>query len=388
MTDLISVPVLVQKTAKPLSSGDGKSDLVCQCGQVLIVGYQSRQYVGLGFECSQCSELTLSEEWPVGEPLPKLLLTFPLGRYPMGDTVDVRGDWGIASESEVSRIKALTTIRPDDTGSLDLGQDALNAIELRINDLSSGEMLKASRRAKQAVASGNEFFLRSNLAWAIEHIRGCHIKGEIDLGSEKTQAALTFLQVSKHLMARWAHHPLFALISKSIVLEYPHTVAQLLAASHLQDSGNSIGFNDHAKFSVQSPDLFINVNFAETISLEVKAPAELQWPSKCPSLAEMERLLIKQIRNASKQITGEWGGVVIIGASWAGNEGHSILVQAMKRLDARKKISSRVAGVAAVSTNVLGHQWHPKGGVICSELVCKVDIQLNSAFLGEQFLIV
>ena len=382
----MGVPLLIQKTAKPLMSGSGNGDLVCECGQTLIAGYQSRQYIEVGFKCFQCAKVTLSDEWPEGEPLPRHLIIFPVRDLPMGSTATVPEFHAVASEEAVIRIKKATAIRKSDSYPMDLGSDALDATEIKYDKLSSGEMLRASHSARRAASRNNTLFLRSHLAWALEYIRACNAAGTINLDDEKAQAALTFLQISRQLLTRWEHHSCFPLISKSIVLEFPHTVTQLLAASYLADAGNDIGFNDHIKFSGRSPDMFINANFKETISLEVKAPEELQWPSKCPEPFALENLLIKQIKNASKQITGELGGVVVIGATWAGQEEHGALVRALKNIDMRNKISSRVAGVVGVFINILGHYWDPAGHGIRSDLVSNVHVQLNSRFKGEQFL--
>ena len=380
-----TVPIFIQATSVPLAVGNGDGTLDCECGHTLIAGYQSRQYIGVGFKCFQCARVTLSEKWPKGEPLPRNLLVYSPGGYFLSQSVDVSSRGGMASEKEVERIKKATTIRADKKRPLDLDMKGLDALEARYNKLSSGEMIKASQRARQAAASKNSLFLKSNLAWAIDYVRSCHAGGALDLDDDKTQAALTFLTVANHLLGRWEHHPLFELISKSVVLEYPHTVTQLLAASYLAEMGNTVGFNDHAKFEGQSPDLFINANAVEAISIEVKAPSELQWPSPCPTVAALEDMLIKQIYKASKQIIGEWGGVVVIGTSWASHDGHATLVQALKSLDTRKQISSRVAGVIGVSINILGHYLTPSGG-IGSDVVSEVHVQLNSRFAGEQFM--
>lgn len=350
------------------------------------LGYKPRQYLGIGFECFRCAQVTLSDTWPDGEPLPRQIVSLGrTGKYFLSTTVDVRQKAGFASDQEIERVRRATKARPPIGSRFDLSPEALDAMEARFDQLSSGEMCKASLSARRAAASGNLYYLKSHLAWAINYVRTCNEAGSIDLDDEKTQAAFTFMQMADHLFGRWEHHPLFSLISKSIVLEYPHAVTQLLAATYLSDQGTTTGFNNPADFSGQSPDLFINVNPLETISLEVKAPQELQWPNPCPSPAALEDLLAKQIHKASKQITGEWGGVVVLGASWASDSGHAALTQALQSLDKRKRISSRVAGVVSVSINILGHYRLPHGQNLESSISSNVGLQLNSRFSGEQF---
>lgn len=387
MTKLNSVPTLFTDNSSPICRGSGEEKLECKCGHVLIVGYEPRQYSGIGFKCYRCDQITLSDTWPDGEPLPRQII--PLrgsGGYFFSDTVDLRQKAGFASEQEIERVLQATVARPPIGSPLDLTPEGLNALETRFNQLSSGEMYKASESAQRAAKGGNLFYLKSHLAWAINYVRTCIGVGSIDLDDERTQAAFTFMQMAGHLFRRWEHHPLFPLISKSIVLEYPHAVTQLLAATYLSDQGITTGFNNPADFSGQSPDLFINANPLETISIEVKAPQELQWPNRCPSPAALEDLLAKHILKASKQITGEWGGVVVLGASWASDGGHAALTQALQNLDKRMKISSRVAGVVSVSINILGHYRLPYGEGLGSTISSNVGVQLNSRFSGEQFL--
>jgi hypothetical protein len=258
-------------------------------------------------------------------------------------------------------------------------------MEAWLDELSSREMKKATLSARRAAACKNEYFLQSHIAWALHYTRTCLELKAIDLDDEKTQAALSYLIMTKDLLSIWQYHPLFLMISKSIVLEFPHTTSLLVAASYLAGQGTTVGFNDHADFLGQSPDLYINPNPLEKISLEVKAPQELQWPANLPSPAALEDLLAKQINKASKQITGEWGGVVVIGASWADDSGQNAFEAALKSLDERKKISSRVAGVVGVAINIFGHYRTPDGGA-ASHIMSKVIVQPNSRFSGEQFL--
>lgn len=382
-----SIPTCIQGSQAPMFHGEGADRLKCQCGHVLIEGYKPRQYAGIGFECVNCKSLTLSESWPIGEPLPRTIVTLGRsGRFLLGSTVDVKGKAGFTCDQEIERVGRETKVRPPANVPFDLSLDALQQLESEINLLSAGELDKAIRSAERAHASGNVNFLNSPPAWAICHMKSCVESATINLDDERTLAALTFLQLAKHLIERWEHHPLFALMSKALVLEYPHAITQLIAAAYLSEHGNPIGFNDPARFEGQSPDLFINANVFETISLEVKAPRELQWPNPCPSLSTMETLLVKQLQKASKQITGELGGVVIIGTSWASREGEQVFQQALENLDKRKKISSRIAGVVGVCLNISGHYYFPAGKPLTSNIAAHTSVHLNSRFSGQQFI--
>lgn len=387
MSSVEDLPTCVQGSPAPMFSGDGAEDLSCHCGQVLVSGYRPRQFSGILLECFNCGSATHSGSWPRGEPLPHTIVTLgKTGRYRLGGTVDIRGKAGFTTDHEIERVGLETAPRPSSDAPLDFTLEGLSRFENEIDQLAAGALTKSIASIKRAQKSGNRRFLSSPLAWALCHLKSCVERGEFDLGDEDSRVALAFIQVSKHLVERWQHHPLFHTMSKALVLEFPHCITQLLAATYLSEHGNPIGFNDHAKFDGQSPDLFLNANIFDTISLEIKAPQDLQWPNPAPSLASLEKILSKQIQKASSQLTGELGGVVVIGASWASGEGEELFAMALANLNERKKISTRVAGVVAVCVRVLGeYSWSPLQPMR-SSIAANVFTQINSRFAGDQFL--
>lgn len=387
-SDLLGrVPSCKQGSEAPMFRGEGDNQFICHCGQVMIDGYHPRQYAGIGLECFSCNAFHLSESWPAGEPLPYNMVTLgSAGCFLLGSTVDVTGKAGLTCDQEIARVGQETGAKPRSGEPLYLTLEAFDALENKLNSLSDGEFSRAIRSVTRAGARGNSNFFNSLSAWALCKLRSSLKSNLINIGDEQTKAALCFLHTLVHLIDRWEHHPLFSSMSKGLVLEYPHAITQLIAAAYLSEHGNPIGFNDHNKFSGRSPDLFINANFLETISLEVKAPSELQWPNQCPSLNRMETLLEKHLRNAKQQIKGELGGIVVIGTSWASRDGEQIFNEAIKNLDTRNKISSRIAGVVGVCLDVSSEYSFAPGGQLNSETSASVSVHLNSKFRGDQFI--
>ncbi|MGJ7548487.1 hypothetical protein [Pseudomonas alloputida] len=387
MTQREALPTCVQGSPAPMFAGDGPVDLKCRCGQVLVSGYRPRQLSGIALECFQCGATTLSEFWPSGEPLPRTIVTLGrTGRYRLAGTVDIRGKAGFTTDQEIERIGLETSPRPHSEVPLELSHEALHAFENDIDSIANGALKKSMESTTRAFKGGNKRFLNSPLAWALCHLHRCIDKGEFDLDDEDSRVAISYIQISKHLISRWQHHPLFHTMSKALVLEFPHCITQLLAATYLTEHGNPIGFNDHVKFDGQSPDLFLNANIFETISIEVKAPQDLQWPNAVPSVASLEKIICKQIQKASSQITGALGGVVVIGASWAKPEGEENFAKALSNLNERKKISTKVAGVVAVCIRIMGdYYWSPMQPMRTS-ISSNIFTQINLRFAGEQFL--
>lgn len=380
-------PAVVQGSLAPLFRGAGAENLQCSCGHTLVEGYLSRQYIGIGFICYCCKALSMSDPWPAGEPLPKQIVTLGRsGRYLLGSTVDVTGKAGFTCDQEIERVQRETGVRSPENKHLQLSTDGLSWFQDRLNAASGGEMDRCVQSSMRARAGGNQKYLKSPPAWAITHLRSCLANGKLDLDDQADRAALAYIQILDHLIARWQHHPLFSLMSKGMVLEYPHTVTQLIAASYLADHGNDIGFTDLADLEGRSPDLFINFNCFERVSIEIKAPAELQWPNECPSASRLEKIVLKQLQKAKGQLTGELGGVVVLGASWPSKGAEQSFEAVVVDLVRRGKVSSRISGVVGVCLYLAEGQVAVGNGKINSEFSAQVFVCPNSRFEGTPYL--
>lgn len=379
-------PAVVQGGLAPLFRGAGEENLLCSCGHVLIEGYVARQYIGIGFICFKCKAFMLSDPWPVGEPLPKQIVTLGRsGRYLLGDTVDVAGKAGFACDQEIERVQRETGIRQPESRLLQLSEDWLTWFQARLNAASEGEMDRCVQSARRARAGGNQKYLKSPPAWAIEHLRSCLAIGRLDLDHPEDCAALAYIHVLEHLMARWEHHPLFSLMSKAMVLEYPHAITQLTAASYMADHGNEIGFTDLADLNGRSPDLFLNLNCVQRVSIEVKAPADLQWPNECPSSNRIEKIVMKQLQKAKGQLTGELGGIVVLGASWLYKGAEIAFEAVILDLVKRGKISSKISAVVGVCLFLAEGRAVVGGGKINAEFEAQVFVCPNSRFSGPDY---
>lgn len=384
--ELAERPAVVQGGLAPLFKGAGEENLLCSCGHVLIEGYVARQYIGIGLICFRCKAFMLSDPWPVGEPLPKQIVTLGRsGRYLLGSTVDVTGKAGFTCDQEIERVQHETGVRQPESNNLQLSTDWLDKFQARLNAASEGEMDKCVQSAMRARAGGNKKYLKSPPAWAIGHLRDCLSIAKLDLDHQEDCAALAYIQVLEHLMARWEHHPLFSLMSKAMVLEYPHAITQLIAASYLADHGNEIGFTDLTDLDGRSPDLFLNFNCVERISIEVKAPAELQWPNECPSANRIEKIVMKQIQKAKGQLTGELGGIVVIGASWLSKGAESSFEAVVIDLERRGKISSKITAVVGICLYLAEGGVVVGGGKINTEFLAQVFVCPNSRFSGPAY---
>lgn len=380
-------PAVVQGSDAPLFKGKGEEDFFCSCGHLLIEGYLARQFIGIGFVCYQCKALSLSKSWPAGEPFPGQMISLGrAGRFLLESTVDVTSNVGFTCEQEIDRVWSETGVREPDGKPMILSMEWLKEFQERLNIASEGEMDRCIQSTLKARASGNRRYLKYPPAWAIIHLRDCIGEGRLSLDSQESCAAMAYILVLKHLVARWQHHPLFSLMSKGLVLEYPHTITQLIAASHLADHGNRVGFTDLATVEGRSPDLFINLDFLEKVSVEIKAPSELQWPNECPSDSRLEKIVLKQIQKAKGQLTGELGGIIVLGASWLSRGSERSFESVVRDLIKRGKISSKVSGIAGVCIYLADARFDVDVDKIASLFSAWVFMCPNSQFKGPAYL--
>ncbi len=386
-SEIDGLPAFVQGSTEPLFKGAGDEDFLCECGQVLVEGFLARQFIAVGFICYRCKALSKTNVWPKAEPIPKQTICLEaFGKFLLLGTIDVTGSGGFISEQEAARVNLETGARPRRSTPLVLTEEWLDYFQALLNSSSAGAMNKSVDSTMRAKKSKNTNYFRSPPAWAICHLRGCIERCELYLKSPEDCAAIAYIQILQHLTARWQHHPLFLLLSKGMVLEYPHTVTQLTVASYLADHGNDIGFTDMSDVEGRSPDLYINLNFFAKVSIEVKAPSELQWPNPCPSSARLEKIILKSVQKAIGQLTGELGGIVVIGTSWAFRGAEKVFKDVIIDLIKRGKISSKVSGVAGVCMFLAEGDFRVMPGSVNTGFSSDVFVFLNDRFKGVPYL--
>jgi len=380
-------PLIVQGSKKPVFSGRGPVDLVCRsCGQILVQGYEPRCLIALDLQCAGCKTITRTDSWPIGEPLPQKLVTLgDAGRFLVSGTVDMTGGAAFTCDQEIGRVAAETGVRPSQQGNLDITSDGLTALQTTLDLLTDGAFGEGVASTKRAILAGNDRFLKYPPAWAVTHLLRRIDEGLLDLGGVDG-VAVVYLQTLLHLVTRWQHHPLFSLMSKALVYEFHHSVVMLTVASYLADHGNQIGFTNPRSVRGRSPDLFVNLGPSERVAIEVKAPAELQWPNSFPPLKRLDRVIEKQLKNARGQIASGPGGIVVVGSSAVSADSRKLFEASMASLVGRGKVSSRMAAVAGVYLGPRPRAVQSSPTSINSEIAAEVFIHINPRFNGPGFL--
>jgi hypothetical protein len=358
-------PVVVQGSAAPIVNCGPSGVLHCvNCGNVLAQGYEPRYLVALDIECFVCKAITRTPSWPRGEPFPRNPVTFAVGRYLMEKTVDATGGPVITCVQEIARVAAETGPRDVTHRVLDLSPSALAAFRQQLDLSSGGAFGKVIESTRRAMMHGDARLVEYPVAWACLHLEKSLKSGTLDSSTADgaDAIAITYLLALDHAVSMWGHHPLFPAFVQALIYDFPHAITTLLTASSFAKQGNAIGFTDEATASGKSPDLFINLTAIKRVSIEVKTVKALHWPKRLPPLAQLESIVLAQLRAARNQITGSEGGVVVLG-SLAGAQGsHELLMTAIESCIRRDKVSSRISDVVAFSLKGAGQSPAVEGG--------------------------
>jgi len=347
----LGCPIIVQGSNAPVFRGPTDVQLRCEfCEHVLVDGYDPRSLIAICIECFKCRGVTKTDLWQSNEPLPNTLVTLGYtGRFLIGSTVDVKDHAAFSTDQEIARVRGNTSPKQQLQSVIELSPSALSAMEAELNILTEGAFEKSKASCVRAQTADNKTFAQEKfpVVWALAHLREALVAGEINVDGPDG-VALTYLQIVRDCLSRWRHHPLFTSVARSICHEFHHSVTTFTVASYLSDHGNQVGITDTAKQQGSSPDLFINVNRQETLSIEVKCPRAFFWPQNPPTNADVLRKITKELRDACKQLTGKAGGVVVIGAGQSDPNFSARFKACLEQVMGEGRVSRRIAAVVGV----------------------------------------
>lgn len=379
-------PVLLQGSEHPIFRGEGNEPFSCKsCGHVLVEGHEPRKLIGVDIECAKCGAISTTQLWDEREPLPASLVTLgSSGRFLIKGTVDMVGKAAaISCDEEIARVQA-NKCQPPPHDGLDISPDMLAAVTQEVDLWTNGAFSDALSSARRARASGNELFTRCPLAWAVDRVTEALRGGAIDIDGHDA-AALLYLEQWRHFSVRWKHHPLFKeVIAPALCNEYHHTIALLVCCTYLEEHGNSIGITFTPGEVGKSPDLYINASPNQRVSIEIKAPDALHWPKPLPNQAEIERRVEEQLKAAAKQLTGNAGGVVVIGTNHVDPNLAGRVRAAIESLAARGRISSKITIISSVCAH--GTITRVDERNVKPEIEWNVSVTRNPKFNGESFI--
>lgn len=380
------LPYCIQGSAAPAFRGE--PDIVrhfdCSCGHRLIEHFDPDAFIRVAIKCFACAAITETPPLPVGEILPRSLVTLGAdGGYLLGSTVYARSGVAITCDQEIARTVDDTAPRMTGHPDFELSVDGLARIEAQYDALIGGRLASQQKSLLRYPVDDRTGVLEFPFAWATGHLRKTLLRGTIDFSKAETATALAWIEAFRHVTSIWGHHPRFASTATTLAASFLHTIPQLIVAAYLCEAGNRVGLAASGGTGTPVPDLYIRHRVGEIFHIEVKAPKLLQW---CPSMdlvgPAISKAVTSALENSRHQINSKRKGVLVISSSLMHPELPDILeAELSKALASKGRNRSGVAAIVSVSPLSAGLKQGPKGLEFGTTYAFRVS--KNPHFAGE-----
>ena len=231
-------PHFIQVADAPAAIGQGAGTLNCGCGQILVQGYDPRNFLSIDIQCGQCGQVTTTPSLPDDTAPPAVVVVPERRGEPLPRPAEVAMHTALASQEEVARLAALYGPRNPAADFCVITPETL-AADIRAYDELTGGRFQTDETA--VAAAGMKDY---PLAWAIGLLRErCAVPGWECTSDEET-VAVSVLGAFRHFTGCWSHHPLYPRMAATAAAGgfSFHTLAPFGAAKSLADAGNRISF--------------------------------------------------------------------------------------------------------------------------------------------------
>ena len=338
----MATPHFIQVGAVPVFAGAGSSDLVCRCGQsVLIKGYLPANFVAIRIKCFRCGETSETPGLPEGEILPHWAAMIPPQERPAVTTTQVARGAVLACATATARCYELTRPRSVPDVPLELSRALIEAAASQYDALTGG--LLAEQIATSRGASGSDLG-NHPFAWSVQWLRDQIDKPDWSwLYHNDDALAAIHVVAMHHLVQCWGHHPLFASLAANLGEpgRFLRTLSAFATAKLLYDAGNRVGL---------SQDLGLHFVTAadEPLSLALLEPGALQWREQERRSPEVLRAaVVDALATAQGRVNRNKPGIVVLSVSIWQPDFDQMLVDAIHA--AFQLVGRRHRGVAAVA---------------------------------------
>ena len=230
----------------PAVIGEGTEDLVCSCGQAILVkGYIPRNLLAIDLHCGACGQVTTTPGLADTENPPAAAYIPERREIPLGRPAEVGRLAALISQEEMDRLSALYLPRDPGSNPIQISLAMLDEIAADYDRITNGAMARHLDAIARAGISPGAGMREYGLAWAIHFLRtrvsdpgwSC---GQDDASGVATTIAAAF----RFFQLCWSHHPRFAAMEAALAGERfsPNAMARFGVAKGLSDAGNRVGF--------------------------------------------------------------------------------------------------------------------------------------------------
>jgi hypothetical protein len=336
-------PHFIQVGDAPVFRGTGAADLVCGCGQsVLVKGYMPANLLGIRIRCFRCGAVTAIPGLPEGEILPREAEAVDTNELAVVETRDLPWNAVLADRGAIGGWLLTRPNNPLDD-ALVLTPALVEAAAERYDRLTGGRLaaqIEASPPPSSATVYGDYPF-----AWSVTRLRE-QINREDWSWLQHNDDAMAAMHVvaMHHCLDCWGQHPLLAELAAPLALpgQFLRVLSIFATAKLLYQSGNRVGF------AGGQPGLHFSTPLGEPLSLALLAPDALQWRAheRC-SPSVVYAAVTEALASSQGRVNTRHPGLVMLSVSILQPEFDQMLVDAIHAAFAA--FGRRHRGVAALA---------------------------------------
>lgn len=262
------VPHYTQTTNSPVISGPGPGQFTCECGQVLIAGYEPANFLGIAIQCAACGRISETPGLPDSAQPPPNVTSVERGTE--NPPRAVNQGTVLISREEMERLVAFYQPRPTGADPHVVSDALLDEVERQQLNWSNAPLDPSPRGYRS-----------HPLAWAVAHFRERLRDPEwTSFADSSDSTAVAVIAAFRDLFASWGHHPLFgAMMATAAAQGYSlHAMAMFGAAKSLTSAGNQIAFVPTAGPNPRIASFQLLLGPQEQMSVVVNRFDRFEWP--------------------------------------------------------------------------------------------------------------
>jgi hypothetical protein len=367
----------VQGGEAPVLAGPGSETLSCACGQTLISGYNSRNFLGVGLQCGRCGVVTTTPGMEAGRIPPSAVIMAEPSATPRHESMTVPTGAAVIGRAEMERLRALfRPVAPKsniyrfsaerlDEASAAYEQyvgEALPVVgamaDVPLNGSANSALHGSANTALLGLAnSAFDGFKAHPLGWAVGHLRSRMASGAWRCSEdEPTANASVHVAGFLHFVATWSHHPAFtAMVATAAERGFGlHGLAPFAAAHVLTMMGNQTSFPAPTGYPGRIEGLSLVTGPAASMPVHVEVFDRFEYPFGRPWDHIGLRSAVTELLTAAQgRINVRNPGLLLLspGVTLAGFD--EALIQAINH--AMLSVGRKNRGLMAVAPIVLRH---------------------------------
>lgn len=338
----------IQVGEVPAFAGAGGSDLICRCGQsILIKGYLPANYLAIRIKCFRCGTINVTPALAEGEILSRSAVGIERNEVPAVVPARVPRGAVLACQNEITRCFQLTRPRDTPAEAALLSHATLEATAQEYDRLTGGRLVEHVAVSPPAMGSADGDY---PFAWAVSRLRQrIGQPGWSWLRQDDDALAAMLVVALQDFLHCWGQHPLLGQLASPLVERgrFLRTMTGFATAKLLFAAGNRVAF---VPPTPGGGDVRLRFSTAagEPLALAMLAPDALQWKQRDGRSPQVIRsAVVDALSSAQGRVNNRNPGIVVLSVSIFQPDFDQALVDGIHA--AFRSVGRKHRGVAAVS---------------------------------------